>query len=108
MSIRSMAIMKPHDGKRAEMLEFLREFYNLMYAKQYSRDILFFDRNDPELLVHIRIWLSDEARATAVQDPDVHRYWMKLPELGTMIATYQELEPIFSTRDGLDTITDGM
>jgi hypothetical protein len=99
--IRSMAILKPLPGKESELLAFLREFYSMMYGKQYSRDMLFHDKKQPGVFVHIRIWLSDEARNTAVQDPDVHRYWMKLPELGTITTIYEELEPIFSTQEGI-------
>ena len=99
--IRSMAIMKPHQDKESEMLTFLREFYLMMHSKKYSRDMLFHDLKQPGVFVHIRIWLSDEARNAAVQDPDVHRYWMKLPELGTITTIYEELEPIFSTQDGV-------
>jgi hypothetical protein len=99
-SIRSMAILKPHEGKEPELLEFLREFYLMMQAKQYSRDMLFQDPKQPGVLVHLRIWLSEEARKTAVDDPDVHRYWMNLPELGTITNIYEELRPVFSTKDG--------
>jgi hypothetical protein len=107
-SIRSMAIMKPHPGMQSEFFAFLREFYTLMYTKQYSRDLLFRDMKQQDTFVHIRIWLSDEARSSAMQDPDVHHYWMKLPELGSIITIYEELEPIFSTREGVvEDILDG-
>ena len=96
-----MAILKAHPGKEPELLAFLREFYSMMYSKQYSRDMLFKDLKQPGVFVHIRIWLSDDARETAVEDPDVHHYWMKLPELGTITTIYEELQPIFSTYEGL-------
>jgi quinol monooxygenase YgiN len=100
-SIRSMAILKPHPGNEAELFAFLREFYTMMFSKQYSRDVLLRDLKQPGVFVHIRIWLSEEARDSAMQDPDVHRYWMKLPELGTITTIYEELEPIFSTQEGI-------
>jgi hypothetical protein len=100
-SIRSMAILKPNPGQELEAYEFLREFYSMMYNKQYSRDILFRDLKNPQTLVHIRIWLSNEARENAVNDPDVHHYWKKFPEFATITSTYEELEPIFSTREGI-------
>jgi hypothetical protein len=98
--IRSMAILKPNPGQERELLEFLREFYSMMYTKQYSRDILYRD-SKTDLFVHVRIWLSDEARESAVHDPDVHRYWKNLPELATITSTYEELQPVFSTQDGI-------
>ncbi len=99
--IRSMAILKAHPGKEPELLAFLREFYIMMYTKQYSQDMLFKDLKQPGVFVHIRIWLSDDARETAVEDPDVHYYWMNLPELCTITTIYEELQPLFSTREGI-------
>ena len=99
--IRAMAILKPHEGKDREMVAFLREFYSMMYDKQYSRDTLFRDNKHPGIFVHVRIWLSDEARDAAMQDPDVHHYWMTLSEYGTITTIYEELQPIFSTQEGL-------
>lgn len=99
--IRAMAILKPHEGKDEEMVAFLREFYTMMYAKQYSHDTLFRDNRHPGVFVHVRIWLSDEARDTAMQDPDVHHYWMTLSEYGTITTIHEELQPIFSTQEGL-------
>ena len=66
----------------------MSEFDNVLSAEN-NRDVRF-----------MRAAL-DEARAAAVQDPDVHRYWMKLPELGTITTIYEELEPVFSTQEGL-------
>lgn len=104
-----MAILKPHEGKDQEMVAFLREFYSMMYAKQYSRDTLFRDIRRPGVFVHFRVWLSDEAREAAIQDPDVHRYWMTLPEYGTVSETHEELQPVFSTQEGIveDTLETG-
>jgi len=99
--IRSIATLKPHPGKESELLAYLRDFYNMMYTKQYSRDIVFRDAKQPGLFVHIRIWLSAEARDSAVEDPDVHRYWIGMPDLATITIVYEELEPVFSTQDGI-------
>jgi quinol monooxygenase YgiN len=96
-----MAILKAHPGKEPELVAFLSEFYTMMRTKQYSRDMLYRDLKQPGVLVHIRIWRSNEARDSAVHDPDVHRYWMKLPELATMTTIYEELTPIFSTQEGV-------
>ena len=95
--IRSMSILKPHPGMEQELIAFLTEFYGMMYAKEYSRDMLFKDLKQPETYVHVRIWFSPTARDAAMHDPDVHRYWMRLPEIGTVTEIWEELEPIFST-----------
>jgi len=63
--------------------------------------MLFRDQKKPGVFVHVRIWLSDEARDSAMQDPDVHHYWITLPEFGTITTIYEELEPIFSTQEGI-------
>ncbi|PSH04245.1 MAG: hypothetical protein CXZ00_07730 [Acidobacteria bacterium] len=96
-----MAIMKPHPGKRPDLIAFLREFYTMMCTKQYSRDLLLQDLKHPDDLVHIRYWLSDEARDAAMNDPDVHHYWKDLGAFGNITTIYEELEPIFSTREGI-------
>jgi hypothetical protein len=96
-----MAILKPHPGMEQEMVAFLREFYSMMNVKKYSRDMLFHDQKKSDTYVHIRLWRSLESREAAMHDPDVHRYWMKLPELGTVTEIYEDLEPIFSTERSL-------
>jgi hypothetical protein len=100
-AIQSLAVLKPHAGQELELIALLREFYSMMYTKQYSRDVLYRDMRQPEVLIHLRIWLSAEAREEAMHDPDVHRYWMRMPELGAITVLYEQLEPIFSTQEGL-------
>jgi len=100
-AIRSMAVLKPYPGCDLELIALLREFYAMMYTKQYSRDVLYRDTRQPDTLIHLRIWASANARENAVHDPDVHKYWMQIPELGAITTLYEELEPIFSTEEGL-------
>jgi hypothetical protein len=95
--IRSMSILKPHPGMEEKLVAFLREFYSMMSAKEYSRDMLFKDLKQAGVYVHVRIWFSPQAREEAMHDSAVHRYWMRLPELGTVTEIWEELEPIFST-----------
>ncbi len=98
--IRSMAILKPHEGKEEATVNYLREFYTMMSRKQYSRDTLFRDRKHPGLLVHIRLWLSQESRETAQQDPDVHRYWINLGEVAVITTIYEDLDEVFRNYEG--------
>jgi quinol monooxygenase YgiN len=100
-AIRSLAVLKPHPGQEVELIALLREFYSLMYTKQYSRDILYRDSKQQDVFIHLRIWLSAEAREDAMHDPEVHRYWMKMPELGAITILFEELDQIFSTQEGL-------
>ena len=93
--IRSMAILKPLEGKEEATINFLREFYTMMSRKEYSRDTLFRDRKQAGLLVHIRLWLSPEARDAAQQDPDVHRYWINLGEVAVITTIYEDLDEVF-------------
>ncbi len=98
--IRSMAILKPHEGKEEATVNFLREFYTMMSRKQYSRDTLFRDRKQTGLLVHIRLWLSPESREAAQQDPDVHRYWINLGEVAAITTIYEDLDLVFRNYEG--------
>ena len=36
-------------------------------------------------------------RAEAQHDPEVHRYWLRLPELCTIPTVYESLETVFET-----------
>jgi hypothetical protein len=103
-AIRSMAILTPHPGKEQELIAFLRQFYTMMHDKKYSRDMLFHDQKKTDVLIHVRLWRSPEAREAAVHDPDVHRYWMKLPELGTVTTIYEDMEAIFSTEHSVPVV----
>jgi len=103
-AIRSMAILTPHPGMEQELIAFLRRFYTMMHDKKYSRDMLFHDQKKTDVLIHVRLWRSPEAREAAVQDPDVHRYWMKLPELGTVTTIYEDMEAIFSTEHSVPVV----
>jgi hypothetical protein len=100
-AIRSMAILEPFDGKENDMLVLLREFYGVMYDKGYSRDLLYRDAQHAGRYIHLRIWNSDDARTQAVNDPDVHRFWIKLAEICAINTTYEQLEPVYNSYDSL-------
>jgi len=99
--ILALAVLEPHPGHEDECLNLLREFYDLLKAKHYSQDLLFRDvkpeATAQERLVHLRIWTSRETRDEAMQDPEVHRYWMKLPELCTITRVYENLERLYTS-----------
>ncbi len=95
--IRSMAVLEAIPGKEEELLSTLRELYTLMKAKGYCRDSLHRDTAQPQRFLHLRRWTSPEMRAEAQVDPDVHRYWIKLPELCTIPTVYESLEKVFES-----------
>jgi hypothetical protein len=99
--ILALAVLEPHPGKEQACLDLLRQFYDMLLAKGYSRDILFRegkkDESSKERFVHLRIWTSNETRTEAAQDPEVHKYWMRLPEVCTITTIYESLEELYST-----------
>lgn len=92
-----MALLRAYPGKESELVAYLSEFYTMMCNKKYSRDLLFRDAKEDGLFVHIRIWASAEMREMAMNDPDVHHYWMKLPDLAEITTIHANLEPVFCT-----------
>jgi quinol monooxygenase YgiN len=99
-AIRSMAILDVHPGHDEDVIQLLRDFYTSIHQKGYSSDVLYRDAKTPSRFVHLRIWNSEEHRTEAQQDPDVHRYWVRLSEICTISTIYEELDPIFSTYSG--------
>jgi quinol monooxygenase YgiN len=92
--ILALAILEPLPGKEDELVELLRELYALMYQKGYSNDILYRDPKRPGSLVHLRHWTSAETRDEAQHDPEVHKHWLRLPELCDIKTVYEELETV--------------
>jgi quinol monooxygenase YgiN len=95
--ILAMAILEALPGREQELLATLRELYTLMNSKGYCRDALHRDSDRPDRFLHLRYWRSSEMRAEAQADPEVHRYWLKLPELCTIPTVYESLEKVFDS-----------
>ena len=95
--ILSIAALEALPGKEAELLSTLQELYKLVRAKGYSRDTLHRDSSRPDRLLHLRYWTSPQMRTEALSDPEVHRYWLKLPELCLVTVLYESLEKVFET-----------
>ena len=93
----SLAIIEALPGKAEELVSVLRELYTLMHSKGYSRDTLRRDASRPDRFFHTRYWKSDATRAEAQHDPEVHRYWLRLPELCDIPMVYESLEAVFET-----------
>lgn len=95
--IMSVAVLEALSGKEEELLTMLRELYSLVRTKGYARDTLHRDSSRPDRFLHLRYWASSQTRAEALADPEVHRYWLKLPELCTVTVLYESLEKVFET-----------
>lgn len=95
--ILSVASLEALPGKQDELLSTLHELYKLVHAKGYSRDTLHRDSSHPCRFLHLRYWTSPEMRAEALADPEVHRYWLRLPDLCTVTVLYESLEKVFET-----------
>ena len=93
----SVAILEALPGKEEELVAMLREFYAMMHAKGYCTDVLYRDGEQPDRLIHLRRWKSAESLTEAQIDPDVHRYWQRLPELCVIPTVYENLERLFES-----------
>jgi hypothetical protein len=92
--ILSLAVLEPVAGKEDECVRFLKEFYGVLKQKGYSRDLLYHDAKHGGRLINLRYWVSEEMRREAQHDPDVHRYWQRLPEVCAITSIFQTLEEI--------------
>ncbi len=93
----SLTILEPFPGKEEEFVAHQRDFYALLASKGYSQDLFYRDVKGTGQYVHIRVWKSEDARREAQHDPDVHRYWMRLPELCKITTIFEELERLYTS-----------
>src|SRR5512146_1420332 len=92
--ILAIAFIRPEEGKLEETLTVLHDLYAVMARKGFSRNRLFQDVNDPNRLVNVRYWASEEARTEAYEDPDVQRQWSRLGQVAQVDHVLQNLEEI--------------
>ena len=95
--VMSVAVLEPLPGKEEELVATLSEFYTMMHTKGYCSDALYRDGQRPDRLFHVRRWKSAAMRSEAQIDPDVHRYWQKLPDLCTIPIVYEALETLYQS-----------
>ncbi len=95
----ALAVVEAFDDKHGECLQLLQEAYAMLRRKGYSRDLLYQDAKDPRRFVNIRYWCSEEARAEAQEDPDVHRFWMRLSQISKVTTVFERLHDM-SAQDG--------
>ena len=90
----SLAILEPVAGREEECIRFLLEFYEVLTRKGYSRDLLYRDAKNHGRLLNFRYWTSEEMRREAQHDPEVHKYWQRLPEMCSVSSIYETLEKV--------------
>ncbi len=94
MEIMAMAIFVAREGKEQELLAVVRKFYAMLQRKGYSRDLLYRDAKNPRRFIHLRYWKSEETRASAHEDPDVHHFWQQMGLLCDMESVTQGMEEL--------------
>ena len=99
MSMLSLTTVEPFENKEEAALELLRELYVFMAKKGYSNDLLYRDAKNAKRFVHLRIWKSAEAKQEAQEDPEVHHFWMRLPEVCEISNAQHNLELLFSSME---------
>ena len=90
----AIAIVKPEDGHEQEVTEILRELYAVMTRKGYSRNTVYRDRKDASRLINFRYWTSEETRAQAQEDPEVHRCWARLGQVAKVEFVMEHLDEV--------------
>ena len=90
--ILSVAVWDPIPEHEAASLATIRELISILAAKDYSRDLLFRDRESHYVLLRYR--KSEEARRTAQEDPDILRCWAKLGNEISIVKVYETLSEV--------------
>ena len=90
--ILSVAIWEPVSESEAAALETFRELMSIVAAKGYGRDMLYRDRDHH--YVFLRYWKSEDARRSALEDPDMLRCWAKLGNEVQIVKVYETLTEV--------------
>jgi quinol monooxygenase YgiN len=90
----SIAIFETLEDQETEALATLRDLLAALAAKQYSRDSLHRNAIPPRHYVLLRHWRSEEARRSALEDPDLQKFWARLGNLIRIVSIYETLENV--------------
>ena len=90
----SIAVFEPYPGEEESCLATIRELIGILSAKNYSRDLVCRDRNQPKTYVLVRYWASSAARREAQEDPAVQKCWARLGHLMTILNVYESLDEV--------------
>jgi len=92
--ILSVAIFEPMQGQEPAALVTLRELMAALAAKGYSRDTLHRSAKDPRHYILLRTWLSEDARRSAHEDPEIQKFWARLGNEIRIVTIYEVLESV--------------
>lgn len=87
----SVAIWEPLPGMEAASLATVHELGALVGSKGYGRDLLY--RSGSHYLL-LRYWNSEQARRTALEDPELLRCWARLGNEIQTLRVYEKLEEL--------------
>jgi len=90
--ILSVAIWEPAPEMEAAVLETFRELGSIVEKKNYGRDLLYRDRESH--YIFMRYWKSEEARRSALEDPEMQRCWARLGNQVQIIKVYETLTAV--------------
>jgi hypothetical protein len=90
--ILSVAIWEPVPEMEASALKTFQELMSIVATKGYGRDLLFRDRESH--YVFLRYWKSEQARQSALEDPDMQRCWARLGNEVQIVKVYETLSEI--------------
>ena len=90
--ILSVAIWDPVPGMEEASLATLRELSSIVASKGYGRDLLYRDRESHYVL--LRYWKSEEARQSALEDPELQRRWARLGNEIQIVKVYETLTEV--------------
>jgi len=87
-----VAIWDPVLGMEEASLATLRELSSIVESKGYGRDLLYRDRESHYVL--LRYWKSEEARQSALEDPELQRRWARLGNEIQIVKVYETLTEV--------------
>jgi hypothetical protein len=87
----SIAIWEPLPGMEAASLATIRELNAIVANKGYGRDLLY---RAGDQYVLLRYWNSEQARASALEDPELLRCWSRLGNEIQILKVYEKLEEV--------------
>jgi heme-degrading monooxygenase HmoA len=90
--ILSVAVWEPAPEMETAALETFRQLMSIVAAKGYGRDHLYRDRESH--YVFMRYWKSEEARRSALEDPEMQRCWARLGNQVQIIKVYETLAEV--------------